>query len=677
MAQTKMSAAKKPSKYVMTVAGQLFKHLGLQMYSGAVPALAELISNSYDAMAKNVWITLPVDRPLKPNDTVIVEDDGHGMSSADVSQLYLTVGRDRRSLGDFTKPYNGLLARKVQGRKGIGKLAGFGIADRIDIRTISQKRVSHLALDFTEITKSKAFVAQRGYEPEVLQDDGSTTREKSGTKIILSQLKISRAVSKDQFRTGLARRLLILDSDFTVHINGKAITRQEVPLQFRFPKKRRDWEDEDLGGGRTIKWWAGFSKNTIPQEEQRGFVVYVRGKLAQTPWLFDLSGGTFGQHGMQYLTGEVQADFLDESIDLVATDRGTIRWEDPVAAPLKEWGQKKIKSLLKKWIQKRRTDKIQSPKIVQLLKQAEKLPVKDRKIFKALVDKIVSIPQLDRDEEGKDIADELVEFVYNALTNKSFLDAIRRLNSASASDIAQFSEVLSEWDILEAISTAHLVKGRVEIIRKFEQLIKIKAPEKPDMQDYVKDHPWLIDPAWTMLVHERSLDKVISDEFKLAESKDAEGGRRLDFFCLGNSQAAYVVEVKRPGALVGRKEFEQLRNYVFFLRRRMQESSDSKYRRQEVKGLLIADRVRDGDEEHLKSSLHAGDFDRRTWTNLLLTTEALHREFLDVVKDRAPAEDPRMQGLTDNLNTRSKKKRASSGPRKNARKTKMRGLKIG
>ena len=116
---------------------------------------------------------------------------------------------------------------------------------------------------------------------------------------------------------------------------------------------------------------------------------------------------------------------------------------------MKEWGQKKIKSLLKKWIQKRRTDKIQSPKIVQLLKQAENLPAKDRKIFKALVDKIVSIPQLDKDEEGKDIADELVEFVYNALTNKSFLDAIRRLNSASASDIAQFSEVLSEWDILK------------------------------------------------------------------------------------------------------------------------------------------------------------------------------------------------------------------------------------
>jgi hypothetical protein len=51
-------------EYKMTVAGQLFKHLGLQMYSGAVPVISELISNAYDAMAKNVWITIPTGRPI-------------------------------------------------------------------------------------------------------------------------------------------------------------------------------------------------------------------------------------------------------------------------------------------------------------------------------------------------------------------------------------------------------------------------------------------------------------------------------------------------------------------------------------------------------------------------------------------------------------------------------------
>ena len=642
-------------EYKMTVAGQLFKHLGLQMYSGAVSAISELISNAYDAMAKNVWITLPTGRPIQQADEIIVKDDGHGMSFEECNLHYLSVGRNRRSgESEWTKAYNGLKPRKVQGRKGIGKLAGFGIAERIDIRTLKDKQIAHFALDFTALTKSPNFADERGYVPETLSGDGTRTRERPGTTVGLTQLKISRAIDEEEFKRGLARRLLILDKRFTVHLNGKAISRQEIPFQFRVPNEPGTWETMDLGNSQQIQWWAGFCKDTIPDEQQRGFVVYVRGKLAQTPWFFDLSGGVWGQHGMQYLTGEVKADFLDESVDLIATDRGTIRWEDPTAVPLRDWGRKQIRELLESWTDKRREAKVKSPKIVQYLDLAEKLPEKERKIFKTVVDRICAIPQLDKDKEGKDIADELVEFAYNAMTNRSFLDAIRRLNTASTDDLAQFSEVLSEWDIIEAVNTAHLVKGRVEIIRKFKQMIDAKLPEKPDMQDYIREHPWLIDPKWTMLVHEQSLDSLIRNEFKIQSSGEDEGAKRLDFFCLGDLyQTAHVVEAKRPGHLVGRKEFDQLRDYVLFLRRKLQEeSTDPAHKRALVKGLLIADRVRQGDEGHGKTGQDAGVFDIRTWGNLLTTTEAMHKEFLDVVKMRAPSDDPRMKGLsTDDIAT--------------------------
>ena len=43
MARKKATAKAQPRRYQMTVAGQLFKHLGLQMYSGTVPAISELI----------------------------------------------------------------------------------------------------------------------------------------------------------------------------------------------------------------------------------------------------------------------------------------------------------------------------------------------------------------------------------------------------------------------------------------------------------------------------------------------------------------------------------------------------------------------------------------------------------------------------------------------------------
>jgi hypothetical protein len=658
----------------MTVAGQLFKHLGLQMYSGAVPAISELISNAYDAMARNVWITIPTGRPIQNSDEIVVRDDGQGMTFEECNESYLAVGRNRRAgASEWTTAYKTIKLRKVQGRKGIGKLAGFGIADRLKIRTVKEKQLSHFALDFSALTKSQSFADTSGYTPETLSDDGDRVKAKPGTTVTLSQLKITRAIDEAEFKRGLARRLLVLAEDFTVHVNGRAVSRQEIPFQFRFPSKPATWETADLGNGQQIQWWAGFCKDTIPDEEQRGFVVYVRGKLAQSPWFFDLSGGVWGQHGMQYLTGEVQADFLDEAVDLIATDRGTVRWEDPQAAPLKDWGRKKIRELLEEWTDKRREAKEKSPRIKRYLELAERLPENERRIFKTVVDRIVAIPQLDKDKEGKDIAGELVEFAYNALTNRSFLEAIRRLNAASAEDMAQFQEVLSEWDILEAVNTAHLVKGRVAIIRKFSQMIADKVPEKPDMQDHLKQHPWLIDPKWTTLVHEQTLDKLLADKFGVAKRRNKEGSRRLDFFCLGDLyQTAHVVEAKRPGDLVGRKEFDQLRDYVLYLRKKLQEeSTDPEHRRSVVRGLLVADRVRAGDEGHAKSHQDAGTFDIRTWSNLLTTTETMHKEFLDVVKGRAPADDPRMEGLSvesDSPPPKSRKPKAKAGPRRGKRK---------
>lgn len=641
-----------PSKnrqYKMTVAGQLFKHLGLQMYSGAVPAISELISNAYDAMARNVWITIPTGRPIQQADEIVVKDDGHGMSFEECNELYLLVGRDRRSgQSEWTKPYSGVSPRKVQGRKGIGKLAGFGIAKGIEIRSVKEKEIAHFALDYEELTMSAKFADTDGYTPDTLSDDGDNTTENPNTVITLSRLKISRTIKEEQFKRSIARRLLVLDQNFTVHVNGTPISRQEIPFQFRFPENPNTWEEATFDNGQHIQWWAGFCKDPISDEEQRGFVVYARGKLAQMPWFFDLSGGVWGQHGMQYFTGEIQADFLDEREDLIATDRGTVRWEDPNAVPLKDWGRKKIRELLEKWSNKRREVKTKSPKVTLYIKQAEKLPEHERKIFKTVVERICAIPQLDKHQDGKDITDELVEFSYNAMTNRSFLDAIRRLNTASPDDVAHFTEVLSEWDIIEAVNTAHLVKGRVEIIQKFAQMIKDKVREKPDIQDYLRNHPWLIDPKWTMLGHEQSLDRMICEQFRISPSGDSEGARRPDFFCLGDRfQTAHVVEVKRPGMLVGQDELRQIEDYVRFLRRKLQQgATDGENKRAVVKGLLIADRIHDDDKLQVEDGQKAGLFDVRTWENLLTTAETMHQEFLNAVTKRAPHDDPRIVQLS-------------------------------
>ena len=114
---------------------------------------------------------------------------------------------------------------------------------------------------------------------------------------------------EDQFIRSIARRLLVIDESFTVHVNDSQDIETRDSISIQISGNPGTWQTDELSNGQQFQWWAGFCKDTIPDEEQRGFVVYVRGKLAQTPWFFDLSGGVWGQHGMQYFTGEVQGGF--------------------------------------------------------------------------------------------------------------------------------------------------------------------------------------------------------------------------------------------------------------------------------------------------------------------------------------------------------------------------------
>jgi hypothetical protein len=83
---------RKPEELVLTFAGNIVKHLGVQMYAGRpVPAIAELISNAWDADATKVEVRLPLDEPWNPtnvNQFIDVTDNGYGMTWVMVRDAY-------------------------------------------------------------------------------------------------------------------------------------------------------------------------------------------------------------------------------------------------------------------------------------------------------------------------------------------------------------------------------------------------------------------------------------------------------------------------------------------------------------------------------------------------------------------------------------------------------------
>lgn len=67
-------------EYKIKLDRSVLKQLGSQLYGDTPSVIAELVANSYDADAKNVWITVDTSQ-----NNIYVEDDGKGMTAQDIT----------------------------------------------------------------------------------------------------------------------------------------------------------------------------------------------------------------------------------------------------------------------------------------------------------------------------------------------------------------------------------------------------------------------------------------------------------------------------------------------------------------------------------------------------------------------------------------------------------------
>ena len=110
-------------------------------YRSSEDALKELVDNSWDADAENVWITLPESMSSNP---IIIKDDGCGMTKNELKSEYLNIASDRLSRKGEQTPQK---KRLVKGRKGIGKFSGLAVADKMRLETMARGSSTSILLD--------------------------------------------------------------------------------------------------------------------------------------------------------------------------------------------------------------------------------------------------------------------------------------------------------------------------------------------------------------------------------------------------------------------------------------------------------------------------------------------------------------------------------------------------
>ncbi|GAB6267639.1 MAG: hypothetical protein STSR0002_03790 [Smithella sp.] len=631
----------------MKFAGRFIDLLGHQMYGGAVPAIAEFVANAWDADATKVDITIP-NNATEKDTGIIVRDYGEGMTFDELNDFYLNIGYERRRVrGERTKS-----GRLVMGRKGIGKLAGFGIAEDVILRSVKEGRVVQFALNYTKL-KSEDELDGFEFEPEI--DDLSS--EETGVAVILKNLKIERNINEDSFRKSLARRFALNTDVMQIFLNGQMLTKEDLMFEYKIPPGGNEWAEENIDGFGKVKYWFGFLKETVKDKELRGISIFARDRIAQsTPFFFNLSGGINGQVGLEYLTGQVKADILDEAIDYIATHRQTVNWQFGSAPVLEEWGQNKIKELCRNWKKRRVDGHIEKFKhdYTQYYERIEKLPGQEKQDLLEALGRIAEIERIDHND-FKVIANSML----SGVERESVRKIIKKINVASDDALEELINAVKEWDIVAAVSTAELVKGKIEIIKQFDRYIEERLPEKKgrgqiDMQVFIKEHPWLLGHEYEQLTpadfhHEHGIDKWIQDvlletdvEFNSKETKEE---RRFDLLCIKNDYQIVVIELMRPGSPADYDHVMRLNRYVTRIASAISgKGTQRQFKNKSVLGLLIADRFQD-DASLNKTiqDLHS-NLDAVTWNGLFETVQSRYRDFFDLLKVKAP-EDPRIKGL--------------------------------
>lgn len=652
-------------KYTMRISRNTIDKLGVKLYDKASDVVAELVSNSYDADAENVTIQIPmntylaekIDGKVVSKDLeIVVEDDGHGMTSKEANDFYLVVGADRRN--DPKRGKEGTKSREkkrpVMGRKGIGKLASFGICKTIEVWSAAGKKgqksypITHFILKYDDITKD----TDQNYHPNLGNDDGKTS-PKRGTKIILRDFLYKLIPDKDTFMRQLSRKFGIGSTDFKIHVTDTVTSESGDVSSLHLDLLERtkivlDKKPVSLDGDKLpIKGWVAYSKYAYKNEEMAGVRIYVRGKLAAVTRDFGHKAGFTGEFTVRtYLVGEIHADWLDEDKDedLVASDRQDILWSSEKGQALKEWGKKVLEDLGRKSVGPLNTRRYEVFMQKSKLDYHAKRRFGDTPVYKAALEvgKSVagwsSMSSLDNAVYVKT----LLELILSIAPHKMIVDKLKELaSSGNEGALEVMSAIFGDTKLAETASLGQIAMERIRAIETLEENIrKTPEPQELELQKILENAPWLIEPQWTVLQANQSFEnfrdafekwyKKQTGEEIMTKIDPSNQAKRPDFIMLHVGRKIEIVEIKKPEHNLTGEEVKRINIYVEKMNQFRDNNPTIAKALPELHVTLVCDGIHlEGTEKRAYESLiKDGILQRKTWEELLNDTKQTHEDFL-------------------------------------------------
>lgn len=559
--------------YAITLNLNVLNHLGLNLYSNVPAVLSEVVANSWDAEAKKVDIKIDKQRGV-----VEISDDGLGMTREEVNDRFLNVGYQRRLApgGGVTKN----LRRKVLGRKGIGKLSLFSIANVVEVHTCKDGEKSAFRMKLADLKKQIEQHSIGTYHPEPIDPDIT-----KGTRIVLTGLKKGLGGTAVALRRRIARRFTIIGAEhkFEVRVNGDPIDVEDRDyyhkVQFlwtiggnkdRYLKlcknhTKHEHRPGKIEGGYQVSGWIGTAASTTALKDENDnlnrIVLIVRGKLAQEDLL-----DTFSEGGVytKYLIGEIHADFLDDDDDddIATSSRQQIIEDDPRYVALREFVLGELKNVQNKWTKYRNEGGEEKARQIPAINDwFETLPKEARRKATALFGKINQLTISDEADRRRLFQHCVLAF--ESLRYKEQLDA---LDEVTPENLESLGPVFAALDDIEATLYHQIVSERIKVIDRLRDHVEENSLENV-VRDHLFEHLWLLDPSWERATDGAYMEQSVQREFdKIRVKPDVKAGR-VDIKYRKTSGANVIVELKRAGRRVSSLELlEQTEKYQEKLR---------------------------------------------------------------------------------------------------------------
>jgi hypothetical protein len=613
---------------VMKFGGSLVEQLGAQLYPSVTATVAELISNAWDADAANVWISIPFesnwDDPLAE---IVVLDDGHGMTREQAQETYLIVGRKKRLGPNGDRSERG---RPVHGRKGIGKLAAFGTAGYLECTTVRHGETTAFGIDYDELRRLRPdrdyFVDVIKNPPPLISPEGLALAQ--GTRVRLTGLRVKRKISEQSFLVSMSRRFAL--NGMNVLINGKPLRRFDIPLEYKLPRDLsprgvleddRGWAVEELPSGNEVRWWIGFTAKPLVDSEQQGISVLARDKMAQRPFKFERAQGTTAQLGYEYLVGEVQADWLDQGVDidtdLIQSNRDQLQLEDPRLDEFVAWGRTRLAWALRARQELRVRDQAERNQNDEILSAIlSQTTGQERRALEGVVKQISRLPAVEPDE-----VHELLQAVVDSREESRLRGLVRGIGGATGPNDPELWSLVDRAGEIDARRLVGVLDARLETLAQVMKAVDQSADLLVVARN-LQANIWLLNPQWNLY----------ADPVTVSNSADP-NDETAGLIALRPMAPAPADEIVLVQVVVGRSAGQ---DDVARFKKRMRIVA-TRYPDSSVEGLLVAPDFDNDDARDTSLEIRAARARARTltWRAAIQESIAKHEAWRSVSQRRA------------------------------------------